>query len=664
VCILLALVVANECLAQRDIIRDIGNRVPNAGNRGGAGGQDSLRRRTNAEDSITLRYYIIDSTRAYTLDSSILDFTGRFPIPATHIYLGNTGAATRSLLFERRGKAGFDPGFHAFDVYKFAMEDVRFYNTTRPYTELGYMLASKAEQIIELLHTQNLKPHWNASARYRLINAPGYFKNQKTYHNNYQVTSWYQSPNKRYNNYVVLLKNKLQLQESGGIMEDTNYLDLPAYSERFIIPSKLGGSPPYGRDFFRFQLTTGNRYTESNILLRQQYDLGKKDSVVTDSTVIPLFYPRLRFEHSLRYGSYQYEFYDQVADSQYYAGNYGILLPRPSDTISFKDGWRELSNDLSIYQFPDAKNLHQFLRAGIEYQVLNGTVRGNINLHNLVVHGEYRNRTRNQKWDMLGFGRFWVNGYNAGDYHGFASLQRSLGAKLGSLQLGFENVNRSPSFIYNQSSRFYFDAPRPFDKENTLHLFVRLSNAALRLQLGADYYLVSNYLYLAGFRQLKQESALFNLLRINALKSFRLTRHWNWHAEVYLQQKAGNVQLNVPALYTRNRISYDGNFGFRNLNFSGGLEVRYHTPYKADDYSPVLGQFFFQDSVTLNNRPDVHAFVHFRIRSFRAYLRAENLNTARVLNGSFGFTKNNLAAPGYPNPELLIRVGIYWSFVN
>lgn len=663
---MILLLIAVQANAQKDPLRGIGDRVSGLGNRSGGGGQDSLRRRDKSEDSITLRISYLDSSRTLTLDSTIQDFTSRFPIPATHVFLGNTGNATRSILFEPKGRAGFDPGFHAFDVYKFRLENVRFFNTTRPYTELGYMLASKAEQIIDILHTQNLKPYWNASVRYRLINAPGFYKNQKTYHNNYAVTSWYQSPNKRYNNYVVLLKNKLQSQESGGIKTDTNYLDLPAYSDRFIIPTKLGpNNDQGGRDFFRFDLFTGNSYTESNMVVRQQYDIGRKDSLVTDTIVLPLFYPRLRFEHTFKYGSYRYEFVDRVAeDSLFYALNYDTTITTPRDTLQFIDQWKEISNDFSIYQFPDAKNLHQFFKAGVEYQLLKGEVRNNISLYNFILHGEYRNRTRNQKWDMLGFARFFVNGYNAGDYHAYASLQRLLSSKLGSLQLGFQNINRSPSFIFDTRSRFYLDTIKTFNKENTIHLFARINNPQLRLQFGADYFLVSNYLYLAGFRELRQESALFNLVRINALKTFRLTKNINLHSEVYLQQKAGSVQLNVPTVYTRNRLSYDGNFGFRNLNFSGGLEFRYHTPYKADNYSPVLGQFFYQDTATINNRPEVNAFVHFRIRSFKAYLRAENLNTARVLNGSFGFSGNNLAAPNYPMPGLLIRIGIYWSFIN
>ena len=129
-----------------------------------------------------------------------------------------------------------------------------------------------------------------------------------------------------------------------------------------------------------------------------------------------------------------------------------------------------------------------------------------------------------------------------------------------------------------------------------------------------------------------------------------------------MQQKAGGAQVNVPLLYTRNRLAYERKV-FRNLNLSMGLELRYHTPYKADNYSPVLGQFFYQDTMTISNRPDIHAFMHMRIRTFKAFVRVENVNTIST-NGGFGFNKNSLAAPYYPTPGLFFRFGIYWAFVN
>jgi hypothetical protein len=470
----------------------------------------------------------------------------------------------------------------------------------------------------------------------------------------------------------MILSNKLQSEESGGIKNDNDYLSDPIYSaDRFTIPTFIGGQPKYSNNFFNTTIYTGNRYNETNFMMRQQYDFGRKDSLVTDSTVVPLFFPRVRFEHTFNYGKYRYIFQDLVnaeknnrPDSAYYS-LYNIHIDTASKDTSliYRDQWREINNDFSIYQFPDANNLQQFIKLGLEVQLLQGELKNNRSLYNMIGHGEYRNRTKNQKWDIGAFGRLWLNGYNVGDYHAYVSLQRLINPSVGSLQVGFENTNRTAPFIYNTSSNFYLDAPKTFGKENTIHLFGSILQPKFRVRLSADYYLISNYLYLTDYYKLQQEATLFNVLRISASKTFNIGKRFKWYADVYVQQKTGAAQLNMPTFYTRNRFGYEGNLGFRYLNIAIGTEIRYHSPYKADNYSPVLGEFFFQDSVTISNLPRIDGYLHFRIRSFRAFLRFENLNTASIQNG-FGFTNNNFAAPGYPTPGLITRFGIFWTFIN
>jgi hypothetical protein len=640
-----------------------------------------LQHRDRNEDSLTIYYRYLDSARRYKLDSSVNDFTSRFPIPATNIFLGNLGTASRSILFSPKMNPGFDPGFHAFDTYKWKIEAVRFFNTTKPYSELNYLLGSKTEQMIEVMHTQNIKPNWNASFQYRTTNSPGFFKNQKTSDNNYILSSWYEANSKRYNNFFVILANHLQSEENGGIQTTPDYLgNLESFKNRFDIPTNLGGDEPYSTNFFTTKIFTGTRYREFTALMRQQYDLGKKDSLVTDSTVVPLFYPRLRFEHTIQYNVGKYQFFDlphsitsgtsyyYYPDSTYYQDNYGITIGSQSaDSIQLKDFWKILSNDFSIYQFPEAKNLLQFIKVGATVQNLKGEFANDTStFYNLILHGEYRNKTRNQKWDMELAGNLYSAGFNSGDYNVYANLKRFIGKKnLGYTEIGFENVNRTPSFLFDTRSSFYFDAAQNFKKENITHIFASIFHTGLDMKLTGDLYLISNYTYFSDFYKLKQYEPIFNFLRVSAQKIFRLGKHFNWYADVYLQQKTGAPALHAPLIFARNRLSYEGNLGFKKLTLSTGFEIKYHTPYKADNYSPVLGQFFYQDSLTIYNKPDIAAFFHFRIRGFKAFIRAENLNTVQVTKaGGFGFTGNNFAAPGYPYPGLQIRLGIWWDFVN
>ena len=413
-------------------------------------------------------------------------------------------------------KPGWDPGFHTFDIYRWTLEKARFLSTTRPYSELAYQLASKSEQIIELMHTQNIKPNWNFLLQYRLINAPGFFNNQKTNHNNYLVTNTYETVNRRYRNYFVLLGNRIQTGENGGIKNTEDYLNDPDFKDRFLIPTNLGGDPNFSRNFFSSNVGTGNRYYDFTILFRQQFDLGRKDSLVTDSTVIPLFYPRFRFEHSFTFGKYRYEFRDFLGDSIFYKNNYDLTLRGPIDTVFIKDQWTEFVNDFSIYQFPDAKNLQQFFKVGAAVQNLQLLLPTRRGYYNIYGHAEYRNKTRNQKWDILASGKLYLAGFNFGDYSAYVSLQRATGKKVaGYVQIGFENVNRTPSFIFNSRSDFYrVTQASNFKNENSTHLFASLFQPSLRLRLSGDYYLLTNYTYIRDFHVAEQFNSLFNVVRI------------------------------------------------------------------------------------------------------------------------------------------------------
>jgi Putative porin len=664
VLLLLLYLGSGAVFAQDGLIRGGGN-IP--GLRGlnnirqqGTGTTDSFARRTGFEDSITISYRLLDSSRVFRLDTTLNEYR-RFPIPAHYMFLSNLGSAARPLIFEPMLKPGWDAGFHAFDIYMFKLEDTRFYNTTRPYSELSYVLGSRTEQMISILHTQNIKPNWNFAFQYKLINAPGSFKGQKSNHNSYRFNSGYESPNKRYHANLVILSNKLQSSENGGITSDTLLKD-PDYRNRLLIPTLLGGDAAFGQNFFSSSIQTGNRYKNSSFVLRQQYDIGKSDSLVIDTVIVQLFYPKLRIQHTISINKYDYEYLDQVADNDYYQLNYNVVLPTTS--LSIRDRWQEVTNDLSIYQFPDTKNPQQFLRAGISYQALTGEIDAiRKGYYNFSLNGEYRNKTRNQKWDIEANGQFYVNGLNAGDYGVYASLKRFLSKKIGFVELGFQNVNRNPSFVFRGLSSFNWTSGNDLRKENTTHIFASIDNPANGLRLSGHYYLMSNYTYLRNsFYKSEQEGTIFNLLQVTLEKSFKWRRFWHWYTQVTLQQTTANAPLNVPLIFTRNRFTFEGRF-FRNLALATGLEVKYHSPYKADGYSPVWGRFYLQNDVTINNKPDIAAFLHFRIKTFTAYIRAENLNSVNFTNG-FGFTNNNFGAANYPYPGLLMRFGIYWGFVN
>ena len=646
------------------LLNKVGSRVRSIGGGGQGGGADTIGfvHRDDRKDSISITFKYLDSIRSNTFDSSINDFDRYFPVPASWQYLGNNGAAAYPLIYTPNLKPGWDAGFHAYDVYRFTLEESKFYKTNRPFTQLSYQLASGKEQMIKAFHTQNPRPNWNFGFDYRLVSAPGFYVTQNSNHKSYRLFSNYQGKRKRYAAYLVLVGNTLKKSENGGIKYDSLLLD-PNYKKRYSIPVNLGNASLYEPNPFLSSVTTGNIYKDFTFFFRHSYDLGKRDSVaINDSTTEYLFYPKLRIQHSFTYSSYDYFFKDEKADSAIYKTWYDTTLKAPIDTFYAREKWSVIRNDFSLLQFPDTKNPGQFLLVGATLENIKGTLKGGRthNYHNLVIHGEYRNKTRNKLWDVLAKGVFYANGLNAGDYSAQVSIARQLNKKLGGVRIFFSNVNRTPSFVYDNGSSFNLTNHSITKKENIISFGAEASGPFI--SLGFKNHLINNLAYFTDYYHTAQSGRLINLMQFSAAKKFSLTKRWKWYFDATVQVVDGSAPIKVPLVYTRNRLAYEGLF-YKNLNLSTGIELRYHTPFEAYNFSPLAGQFMPQDTVTIKNLPDIAAFFHFRIKSFTAFLRAENLNSVQFTNG-FGFTNNNFAALHYPMQGFIFRFGIRWGFVN
>jgi hypothetical protein len=647
----------------------------------------SFQHRDDLADSITISFRYLDSLKNDNLDSSLDDFNKIYSVPANYVTLGNNGTAAFPVLFSPLLKAGWDAGFHAYDLYKYTLEDTRFFKTTRPFTQMTYLLSSGKEQVIKILHTQNIKPNWNAGIEYGLISSPGFFQTQNSNINNYRFFSNYQGKRKRYAAYFVLVGNKINTSENGGIQNDSFLLD-PNRKKRFAVPVNLGGDVGQTFNVFSTKVNTGNLYSNFTAFFRQSYDFGIKDSlIINDTTTEFLFYPKFRFQHTINYSSYGYKFQDNVSgnvtlDSTLFKDWYDTTLIIQNDSLKFKlqDKWKFVSNDFSIRQFPETKNPAQFIEAGIRLENFSGeflkgkyfpqliilpaykTLYSSIkkNFYNIVLHGEYRNKTRNKKWDALLKGEFYATGLNAADYSAIATLTRFLNQKLGDVQVSFQNVNRSPSYIFDGFSSFNLDSSSLTKKENITLISVMAANPKFTIM--ARNISITNYTYFKNYYQTDQFNGLVNITQVTASTKNKIVGHLNLYSDFIVQQTTGDNPIRVPLFFTRQRLSFEGNF-YKNLFLSMGLDVKYNTPYKANNYSPAMGHFFPQDTTTISNLPQLDAYFDFRIKSFTGIIKMENLNTVNFSHG-FDFTNNSFAAPNYPTPGLIFRIGVQWNFVN
>jgi hypothetical protein len=632
------------------------------GKTGNAKGTDSLRHRDKNEDSITIYYKLFNNNDIKKLDTSINDFFVHMPYNYTVYNLGNLGTATKSYLFKPIVQPGFDAGFHSYENYNYTLEETPLFQTTRPYTELGYLLGGKAEQLIEIRHTQNRKQQLNFSFDFRFTNAPGNLKNQNSNFNNMRVTAHFQSKRKRYESYFIMLNNQTSSSENGGLI-NANLLDSLALNNPYELETRLGQSTAAFRNPFNTNISTGSVYKDNTLLWRQSYDLGQKDSVVKDTITTYLFYPRLRFQNEIKYQTKDFLFQDAVPDSLKYDSYFHVQIPVGS-TVLYQDSWNILTDEFSLISYPQKNNSNQFLQVGMGYQNMQASFYQHAGWNNNDTYGlgHYKNKTRNQVWDLDLSGKLFLNGYHAGDYQASFSLFSLLNKKGNYVQLGFNNSNRTPSSNFQGLNGFPIIAINGIKKENIIQLSALTGNNKTGWKAMASYQLINNYHYFTGGLQSNVYSSAISYIQGQLQNKFKLSTHWNWYSEMHLQIVDQASPIHVPLILTRQRLAFEGVF-YKNLNLSTGLEFIYHTGFKADNYMPLSGQFFVQNGANLTNRPTTNAYLNFMIKRFKAYVRVENLNTLLPTSRTYGNTYNFTAA-NYPGTGTWVRLGIWWNFIN
>lgn len=627
----------------------------------GGGGSDSLQKRNKSEDSISIYYRLYNSLTIQTIDSNVNDFYTKFILPYTNYQLGNLGNATKSYLFNPLQRGGWDAGFRAYEVYNYTLDQTPFYQSTKPYTELGYLLGGKGEQLMEILHTQNKTKQFNYSFGYRFSNAPGNLKNQHANLNNMRITANYQSKRKQYASYWVMLFNKSASSENGGLVNSA-LIDSLSLNNPYELETRLGISGASFRNPFNTNIATGSTYKENSFVWKQTYDLGQKDSVVKDTVTTYLFYPRLRFQNEIKYQSNQFQFADANPNAQSYDlyFNYKETFLK---SVLFQDKWNRLTNEFSLVSFPEKTNPNQYLQVGIGYQQMNfNDTMIQWSKHDIYGLGVYKNKTKNLRWDIQAAGKLFLNGYHAGDYEAQFSLSSLLNKKGDKVELWLQNSNRTPSFNRLGITAFPIMQRTGLDKENIIELGGLWEQPKSGLSTSIQYKLIQNYQYFStGYQPMVYDKAL-SYVRGSLSYKLHISRYWNWYNDLTLQMVDPEAPLHLPFVFTRQRIAFEGNF-FKNLYLSTGLELIYHSAYQPDGYMPLTGQFYLQDQFTTKNRPVANAFLNFRIKRFKGYIRMEQLNTLLATSSQIG-TRYNFSAPNYPGTGTWFRIGIWWNFIN
>jgi hypothetical protein len=656
------LVFANEATAQQRQLPGAPTTLPNAPQR------DTNTNKTNTNDwhneQVSVSFRQLHSEKLYAPDTSIHTFHRRPFSQPWYRNLGNHGGPTTNLLFTPEYRVGPTLGYHLFDVYRFDVDSVHYYNTNRPYSTFTFQLGSKQEQTAELLHTQNIQPNWNFAVKYRKITSPGHFNIQRTNHDNAYLSSNYQSRDQHYELFGALVYNIEQNDENGGIVNDT-FLSSQTYEDPLTIPvnfqnDAFGGGPRIRRS------PVSNTLRDFSFMVQHRYAFGKTDTLYNeDSTLYRYkFTPRFGLTHRFQVQSQKYRFRDFTPDSLRYDPffQHSFIGDGFRDSVMMTQRWIMTDNQLLLGGFLGKYENQLRINAGVgirndkftdEYP--KGNIRNNI-FSSYFIADAAKDAVDTGAWFYNAKAILFTSGEAAGNSLLQAELGKDLGRRFGNILAGFrQEINNAP-YNYTTYQTDYDTILTSFNKESVTRLYGTIENDWLKLSGGVRSFLISNYIYLDEKQLPAQYAPTFNLTQIWLRKVFR------WRAvvldnELAYQQIAGGGPINVPLLLGRHQLGLE-TWVFRDLlQIATGVEVRYHSPYYQAGYAPLFARFHYQNSVEQSNDPELSAFFNFRIKRFRAYVMADQLQLLYL-------DRNATAAPGYGLPNTMIRFGFTWTLIN
>ena len=167
----------------------------------------------------------VNEYRHADMDTTFNDWYTEYPFYKEDIdavYLGTVGSAVQNVNFFKRREFDIFKAYAPYITYSHTPENMPFFNTKSPYTELAYWgtifaFKDKEETNVRFMHTQNITPEWNLAVLFQGWKAAGILEKEATANNSLEITTNYLG--KRYVMNAGLIHHNINREENGGIQD-------------------------------------------------------------------------------------------------------------------------------------------------------------------------------------------------------------------------------------------------------------------------------------------------------------------------------------------------------------------------------------------------------------------------------------------------------------
>jgi len=274
----------------------------------------------------------------------------------------------------------------------------------------------------------------------------------------------------------------------------------------------------------------------------------------------------------------------------------------------------------------------------------------NLSVYAMLLFKEKSNITYQGKFE------YFFSGYRLNDILTDFSLNYKLNSKGATVSAFGKFYATEPDYYLKHyySSHFQWNTAFPKIKNTSAFVSFTSGNGTVYAEGGLN--LLDNYIYLNNMAL--PAKAEKNIL----VSSFRIEKKFKWggfnHIHKFIAQKVNHEEfLQLPLLAYGNTSYYENAFFKSALKFQIGFDFYVNSGYYADSYMPATGMFYRQDISRLAEYPFLDAFVNWKIKRVRFFLKYVN-----ALAGTAGH--NYFTTYGYPMNPGSLKFGLSWTFYD
>ncbi|MQP53052.1 MULTISPECIES: putative porin [unclassified Flavobacterium] len=526
-------------------------------------------------------------------------------------------------------------GFLAKHFNYIEANDVKYYSVPTPLTDLYFKTVMEQGQSLDAFLTVNTKPNLNFSIGYRGLRSLGKYVNNLTSSGNFRFTSSYFTEDKRYFLNAHFTGQDISNQENGGIVNSSEFeLSEDPFGERERIQVYFTNATSLlkGNRFFVDHSFRVNKNNPNNLVFTHQFNQEYKFFQFTQPTVNSRFGDSFstNINNKTRYNHFYNKFGVAYTTKSY--GDLEFFIDDNNYNYYYNSVVYNSGGDIVVpNSISDRINM-----IGGNYSYLINKVNVRLHVSQSITDQSISNIEANAN-------------YKINDDYSF--------------QFKYQKLNSLPNLNFNlyQSGYINYNWYNNFKNEK-LNQF-EFSVQTKWINLSTTYKVLNDHLYFDNITnditnlEVKpmQYDNTINYLAVTASKEIKFWKFALDNTILYQKVDQSNDIVNVPQIVTRNTL-YFSDFVFKKaMLLQTGVTFQYFNKYYANDYNPLIGEFYVQNETKIGGFPMFDFFINARVKQARIFLKAEHFNSAWT---GYDF----YSAPNYPYRDFIVRFGLVWNF--